>query len=362
MNAEFRSAVIFRCSGLVDTASESGRVFTSAGPEEYKGDILEHPELLWTEDQWDEVRVQEANSRIEQQGEKISKYWRNRYEGKADYYWHQFYIRNTDNFYKDRHYLHIVFPELMNGLNSVTTNACTENPSSGQNIGGSSESTEPIHLLEVGCGVGNAILPLLEMNPRLHVTAVDFATSAIEILDQHPLVKQLRAEFETKAHKESASVTHTIGGKPMDIFADMGCRIRTAVRCIVKDELPVPSNSMDLVLCMFVLSAIGPAAQLTALKRCADALRVGGKLLIRDYGRYDEAQLRFKKGSKIDENFYVRQDGTCAYFFTIEQLKEICAQVGLVVEEAEYVLRQYANRQQRRARYRVWVHAKFRKI
>ena len=36
--------------------------------------------------------------------------------------------------------------------------------------------------------------------------------------------------------------------------------------------------------------------------------------------RYDEAQLRFKKGSKLSDNFYVRQDGTCSYFFTLEQL------------------------------------------
>ena len=39
-------------------------------------------------------------------------------------------------------------------------------------------------------------------------------------------------------------------------------------------------------------------------------------ILFRDYGLYDHAMLRFSKGHKISENFYVRQDGTRAYYFT----------------------------------------------
>ena len=138
-------------------------------------------------------------------------------------------------------------------------------------------------------------------------------------------------------------------------------------------------------------------SQASAIGKLANTLKPGGKLLIRDYGRfvdwnkvccalqsydltyfpsgclpcsdvdahcfklnrYDEAQLRFKKGSKLEENFYVRQDGTCAYYFEISELRALCESQGLEMVSGENILRQYANRQQKVARHRVWIQAKF---
>ena len=40
-------------------------------------------------------------------------------------------------------------------------------------------------------------------------------------------------------------------------------------------------------------------------------------MILRDYGLYDHAMLRFKSGHKIQDNFYKRQDGTRAYYFTV---------------------------------------------
>jgi SAM-dependent methyltransferase len=100
------------------------------------------------------------------------------------------------------------------------------------------------------------------------------------------------------------------------------------------------------------------------IRKLFRALKPGGHLLVRDYGRYDEAQLRFGKGSKIEENFYVRQDGTCAYYFDKRELSDMViatADSSCQFEEMEsiYIMRQYANRQQKKARYRVWLQAKY---
>lgn len=42
-------------------------------------------------------------------------------------------------------------------------------------------------LLELGCGVGNAVFPLLEENRGLYVVAVDLSSRGIEVLKRHPM-------------------------------------------------------------------------------------------------------------------------------------------------------------------------------
>ncbi|TMW59498.1 hypothetical protein Poli38472_004567 [Pythium oligandrum] len=272
--------------------------------------VLEEEDAIYAEDTWTEERERLARELLDQDTSSIPEYWQNKYEREAAKSWDKFYKRNTTNFYKDRHYLHLVFPDL--------------------NVNESDTSKKV--LLEVGSGVGNAALPLLEVNPSLHVVAIDFADTAIALLKKQPLYD------ETRVHASVCDITKD--PLPEVAFADGG---------------------VDFALFLFCLSALHPDKMQDAVNKVVAAIRPGGKLFFRDYGRYDQAQLRFRPGHKLQNNFYVRQDNTRAYYFTVEELQTMFEKAGLVCVENEYIRRQYINRQQSVVRFRVWVHAIFQK-
>lgn len=69
-------------------------------------------------------------------------------------------------------------------------------------------------------------------------------------------------------------------------------------------------RTVDIISMIFVLSAIHPDKFKSVLTNLYKCLRPGGMVLVRDYGLYDMAMLRFGPGNKLGSQFYVRQDGT----------------------------------------------------
>jgi len=102
---------------------------------------------------------------VKKQGAPMTKYWSDKLDDLAAKYWNTFYLNNQQNFFKDRHYLHREMPSLMDANDAYESGA---------------SSRQPV-LLEVGCGVGNTIYPLLEDFPKMKVLACDCASSAIDL-------------------------------------------------------------------------------------------------------------------------------------------------------------------------------------
>ena len=98
-----------------------GEALTVAGPPpppaavaSGRGTILDQPNMLWCEDVWSAERESAAAALTSSasQGQILGEAMARRYEREAKRNWDLFYRRNGTNFFKDRHYLDSVFPEL----------------------------------------------------------------------------------------------------------------------------------------------------------------------------------------------------------------------------------------------------------
>lgn len=211
------------------------------------------------------------------------------------------------------------------------------------------EDAGPVVLLEIGAGAGNTAFPILAQNknPQLKIHACDFSKKAVEVMRAH----------------EGYNTDH----------------IQADVWDIASDELPpgLDEGSVDIALLVFIFSALSPLQWKKAVDNVHRVLKPGGEVCFRDYGRGDLAQVRFKKGRYLEENFYIRGDGTRVYFFEKDELASIwtgekhqaeneaaneSAQDPLfTVEELGVDRRMLVNRARRLKMYRCWLQGKFRK-
>lgn len=209
-----------------------------------------------------------------------------RYNDRPEHYWNQFYNKNNVNFFKNRKWLQQEFPIL-----AEVTQA----------------DSPPTTILEVGAGAGNTAFPILQQNqnPGLKLVACDFSRKAVELIQNNPLYK-------------TEDLVGSIEASVWDVASLPDEETGNA-------RLPagIAPGSADVVILVFVFSALEPRQWEQAVRNVWTALKPGGVVLFRDYGRGDLAQVRFKKQRYLEENFYVRGDGTRVYFFDEGELRKL---------------------------------------
>ncbi|KAM3578103.1 hypothetical protein VYU27_000200 [Nannochloropsis oceanica] len=222
--------------------------------------------------------------------------------------WDGFFILHArkSSFFKTRRYLALEFPELLDGMGTSTTT-----------------------LLELGCGYGSSLAAVLDANSSILCFACDLSATALSLLDQTlgPVHKQ---------------------------------RLVTFVCDVVEQDFPhdvVLPGSMDIVLMTFMLSAVGTReAHHAVFQRSHAVLRPGGLLLFRDYGWCDAKMLQGRK--RLNTQLFMRADGTLAYFFKEEEVRQLAKASGFRVLECKYATVLSKNRRKGTAIQRVFLHAK----
>lgn len=257
---------------------------------------------VWSENAWDNVELELNKDEIleilrKQESQKVDD---KEFHNDPHEFWNSFYKKNGQAFFKDRKWLMHEFEELL--------------------------SQDPLQVMEFGCGVGNSIKPLL-INTNHFITGVDYSNEAIELIKNDSEFANSRLKVFT-----------------WDITTDIPQDLK---------------GSIDIILCIFVLSALHPDSWAKVVDNIYSLLKPGGIVLFRDYGRYDLTQLRFKSQRWLDENFYVRGDGTRVYFFTNEELEKMFAKFEILQNHADNRL--LVNRKKMLKMYRVWMQGKFRK-
>ncbi|TFK21788.1 methyltransferase, partial [Coprinopsis marcescibilis] len=262
--------------------------------------FLKNEEEVWTQNAWDHVPAPDEQDEtisaalLKQRSNPVPLDEKIRYNEKPAKHWDNFYKHNAENFFKNRKWLHNEFPELVAAMR---------------------QGAGPSIIAEIGCGAGNSAFPLLASNenPELRIHAYDYASHAVKLVQNNPLYQT------TPVGSIQASV--------WDLSSKNG---------LPADLAP---GTVDIVVLVFVLSALHPDEWIQAIDNIHTMLKPGGLVVLRDYGRYDLTQIRFKGGRMLDENFYIRGDKTRVYFFelggkataaqhahsttTVEQEKEI---------------------------------------
>lgn len=356
--------------GLVRLNSTGGRPPAPLGARivTTTDDIFQHN--MWDHVQWSDEEKENACQRAKENSSmRIPVEEQGKFDTDAYRYWDNFYEMHQNKFFKDRKWLFSEFPELLPimrpdktdteesvcwqftqcpepGVSDRDKQTGTQYASSHNNVESHQDGKQTaeaanslpgkhaaLRILEVGCGTGNSVFPIIGTikDRRVFLYCCDFSPRAIQLVKDNPAYDQ--------------SVCHAFVHDICDEAA----------------SFPFPPLSLDVILVVFVLSSIHPERLQGVVNRLSGYLKHGGMFLFRDYGRYDLSQLRFKKGQCLSENFYTRGDGTCVYFFTKDEVHHLFSNAGLEEIQNLEDRRLQVNRGRKIVMHRVWMQSKFRK-
>jgi SAM-dependent methyltransferase len=293
------------------------------------------PNVFWTEDVWTSSDERNAEQILMSHLEKctisnsLTSAPQQHHNNDDAFAWDEFYTNHGTRFFKDRHYLDKAFPDEF----------------SSQKQSKDIDSSNSRTLVEIGCGVGNLLMPLFETeNGSWEVIhGLDISKEAIRLL---------REDDRFLSFNERGKTTTP----PRAAFGHV---------CDISQEFSLPKCCVgvsNVTTLLFCLSAIDPKKMATAAKNVASTLKPGGKLVFRDYGRYDEAQIKLgtSRSKQISEHFYRKHDGTKCFYFTTEDVQRLFGtESGLHVIELKYLRRIYHNKATGQKRRRVWVQGRF---
>ncbi|TSM68894.1 Serine/threonine-protein kinase tousled-like 1 [Bagarius yarrelli] len=291
-----------RCLCGRPPAPLGGRILTNPK------DIFQHN--MWDHVQWSPEEMEKARQIAEENSrEQIPIEEQVRYDKDANKYWDRFYEIHQNKFFKNRQWLFSEFPELLpqgcatsltpEGQEatvpayldvSETLQSRMKNQQQDSHIPNRDvlkkkqdsayyiSAVQPhktdafpgqhasFRILEVGCGAGNSVFPIINAirGRDAFLYCCDFSSRAIQLVREHP-------DYDPAA-----------------------CHAFVHDVCDVS-MLPFPQESLNVIAVVFVLSSIHPERMQKVVNHLAGYLKHGGIILFRDYGRYDLAQLRFKK-------------------------------------------------------------------
>ncbi|KAM6368887.1 tRNA N(3)-cytidine methyltransferase METTL2A isoform 2-T2 [Pluvialis apricaria] len=270
----------------------------------------------WDNVEWSEEQEASARSKVQENSSQLlPQDKQEEYEVNAKRYWDDFYKIHENGFFKDRHWLFTEFPELAPNRNP------SQNGDSVHEFSNKEESNNE--------GLGSC--------ENGHCSLETRAENRLNIIKSTP--KICTEELATQKYSELNQRDGDYPGSSASYrILEVGCGAGNTVFPILQ------TNKMQCIV-----------------NRLSRLLKPGGMILLRDYGRYDLAQLRFKKGQCLSDNFYVRGDGTRVYFFTQDELNDLFTTAGLEKIQNLVDRRLQVNRGKQMTMYRVWIQCKYRK-